>query len=825
MKQLFLFAAITLIYSSISFAQNDTLVQKQLEAKRTHKPVIIDGLLNDEAWKDASVATNFIEFKPKAGAPEDTASKTITYLMYGDEGIYFGGYCYERNRENISTELIGRDGFGNNDLIGIIFDTYKDHLNAFQYLLTPLNEQIDAKRIPNSNSEEDYSWNAVWKSATVIHNDSWSFEIFLPYSAIRFGKRKVQDWGVNIIRQRKKTGQQYAWNPINPNTNGLLTQEGYWTGITDIKPPMRLEFSPYFSSYVNHYPTNESGQKNWTTQVNGGVDIKYGINQAFTLDAMLIPDFGQVKSDNKVLNLSPFDIQFNENRSFFTEGSELFKKGNLFYSRRIGIESKFSNDPSENLGVDEEVKQNPIESKIINATKISGRTKNGLGIGMLNAVTNPRFATIDNKTSGSHRDFEIEPLTNYNVLVLDQTLKYNSSISLVNTNVWRSGPDYDANVTAGLFSFNDKKNKWNFSGKTAVSNRIGFLADGKTQTGYNQQLSFSKTSGRFLFNIGNELANDKYNSSDMGYFTINNYSDYYLWMGYRWREPTKWYNSISLNINAFYEQRLKPTTYANTNFNISVNGQLKNLWFVGGLIEYAPAYNNFYEPRVADRFFRGSAGSTFDIWIETNEAKKYSLSTECIFISKSLFSGRAISLTINQKFRFNNKFSLSHDFSFEPKINDVGFAGKSSADVIFGRRNVQSISNTLSAKYNFNDKMGLTFKARHYVSTVDNKAFFTLLNDGNLTANNTFSKNVNQNTNFFNIDLVYTWQFASGSFVYIVWKNAVVNETDQIEKRYFKNLSNTIKTDANNNLSLKIIYFLDYFNIKKKKPIQYKPLA
>jgi len=109
--------------------------------------------------------------------------------------------------------------------------------------------------------------------------------------------------------------------------------------------------------------------------------------------------------------------------------------------------------------------------------------------------------------------------------------------------------------------------------------------------------------------------------------------------------------------------------------------------------------------------------------------------------------------------------------------------------------------------------MGITFKARHYVSTVDNKAFFTLLNDGNLTANNTFSKNVNQNTNFFNIDLVYIWQFASGSFVYIVWKNAVANETDQIEKRYFKNLSNTINTDAN----LKIIYFLDYFNIKKSQ--------
>jgi len=149
MRQIFLLAIIVLINSLTSFAQKDTLVHKRLEAKRTYKPVIVDGLLNDEAWKDSSVANNFIELKPKAGALEDTASKTITYLMYSDDGIYFGGYCYEQNRESISTELIDRDGFGNNDFIGIIFDTYKDHLNAFQYLLTPLNEQMDAKRVPN----------------------------------------------------------------------------------------------------------------------------------------------------------------------------------------------------------------------------------------------------------------------------------------------------------------------------------------------------------------------------------------------------------------------------------------------------------------------------------------------------------------------------------------------------------------------------------------------------------------------------------------------------------------------------------------------------
>ena len=235
---------------------------KQLPAKRTSQTIKIDGNIDDAAWKDAAIATNLIEFRPKVGAQEDPASKSVTYLMYDNEGIYFGGYLYERTKDSIASELTGRDGFGNNDFIGIIFDTYKDHLNGFEYFITPLNEQMDAKQSPNTNgNSEDFSWNAVWKSATVIHEDGWSFEIFIPYSAIRFGDKNVQDWGLNITRRRQKTGQQYMWNPIDPNINGFLTQEGYWNGITNIKPPLCLQFSPYLSVYANHFPANKQSAK------------------------------------------------------------------------------------------------------------------------------------------------------------------------------------------------------------------------------------------------------------------------------------------------------------------------------------------------------------------------------------------------------------------------------------------------------------------------------------------------------------------------------------------------------------------------------------
>src|ERR1043166_6146636 len=536
-------AIITIITFFPSFVFSQNPAPRILPAKRTTQKVKIDGLLTDSAWKDAAMMTDLVEFRPKIGDKEEYSNRTEAWLMYDDEGIYFGGYCHEKTKDSIARELVGRDGFGTNDYVGIIFDTYYDKLNAFEYFVTPLNEQWDAKMSPpslNGNSE-DFTWNSVWQSATAIHDDGWSFEMFIPYSAIRFGKKQIQSWGFNITRRRRKTEEQFTWNPIDPNVNGFLTQEALWSNISNIKPPLRLQLSPYFSTYVNHYPYNIQGQKDWTSSVNGGMDLKYGISQAITLDMTLIPDFGQVQSDNQVLNLTPFEVKFNENRSFFTEGTELFGKGNLFYSRRVGGTPLHFYDVSNYLKPDEHIIKNPTETKLINATKISGRLQNGLGIGFFNALTSPQYATVEDDAKNRRR-IKTSPLTNYNIIVLDQSLKHNSSISFINTDVLRSGSDYDANVSAALFDLNDNTNTWNIGGKLSTSSLINYLPGGKTQTGYRHSIYFGKTSGNFNFNLNEDLTDKKYSSNDLGYFTNNNFLDHTFWMQYHWLKPTSWYN-------------------------------------------------------------------------------------------------------------------------------------------------------------------------------------------------------------------------------------------------------------------------------------------
>ena len=800
-----------------------------LDAKRTSGTIKIDGIVTDSSWKDAAVMTNFLYFRPKTGAPEDFANRTVAYIMYNDEGIYFGGFCYERTKDSIATQLTGtRDGFGTNDYIGIIFDTYNDKLNGFEYFVTPLGEQWDAKMNPPSmNSDmEDFSWNGVWKSGAVITDSGWSFEMFIPFAAIRFGKKDVQDWGFNVTRRRRKTEQQNTWNPIDPNVNGFLTQEGIWKGISNIKPPMRLQFSPYFSVYSNHYPFNQAGQKNWTASVNGGLDVKYGINQAFTLDATLIPDFGQVQSDNQVLNLTPFEVKYNEYRNFFTEGTELFSKGNLFYSRRIGGSPIHMHDFS--VDSNETVVKNPTESKLINATKISGRMQNGLGIGFLNAVTKPQYATIENTATKEERQALTDPLTNYNVFVLDKTMKRNSSVSLVNTNVWRSGDDYDANVTAALFELNDKKNTYNLGGKVATSNRFGYLEDGGTETGFSHELHFNKTSGQFNFSLSQERTDTKFTSDDMGYFTNNNYLNHYLWVNYHWNQPKDWYNRININFNSnisVLSKKIEPIDekYQSAGFNINANAQTKKLWFFGVFAGYNFKQNDFYEPRRQGWYFQRGAQVILESWMETNNSKKFSFFIDALYRkSINFYDQYGFDIVLGENLRLNNKLSFSHQINFQPRYNNIGYTYVSgSSNINFAKRRVNTVENILSTTYSFSNKMGITFRARHYLSTVDNKEFFLLQKDGNLQANTGYQPNADQNANFFNIDMVYTWQFAPGSFLNIVWKNATQYYTNEVERSYFKNFSNTISSNNNNNFSIKVIYFLDYLNAKKqltKKP-------
>ena len=809
MKNLYLFALFLFSFYHLA-AQSPT---RQVAAIRTTLPIKIDGEINEEAWKKGALITDLVEMRPSFGQLEDKRNRTELYLLYDDNAIYFGGILHEASPDSISTELAGRDAVGVNDFVGVVFDTYQDKINGLGFYVTPLGEQFDVK-YAIGNGNEDMSWNAVYHTAAKITKEGWSFEMQIPYSAIRFSKKPVQNWGMNILRRRSKSGKQFSWSPVNPTNFGFMNQAGTLTEITDIKPPLRLSFSPYFSTYLTHNPY--SPQQKWDASLNGGMDVKYGISDAFTMDMTLIPDFGQVQSDNQILNLTPFEVRYDEYRPFFNEGTELFNKGNLFYSRRIGGQPIHYGDVYDQVNNGETVLKNPTETKLLNATKISGRTPKKLGIGFFNAITRPEYATVE-KDNKEHYEIQTAPLTNYNVVVLDQAMKHNSSVTLVNTNVWRSGTDYDANVTAFLWDLYDKNVDWNVWGQVSHSMLIGREAPGKTTSGYYYNLFLGKFKGRFNFDIHRFLADEKYDQRDMGYFTNNNYVTHGFFATYKWVKPKSFYNNIYINLNGNYSEMYLPRQYQYLRVNVNVNSQLKNLWVVGMNADLRPEAHDYYEPRIDGKMAKLPANWMTGIFISTNRAKKYSANLEFYQRRSSTYHYLASEMFFGNSYRFNNKLTIGLSGMGGFYDRDFGFAYTAGTDSsIFGLRDRRTVENILETKYNFNNKMGITFRLRHYWSQVHYTQFFNLEDDGGVKDLAQATQNPDDNVNYFNIDMVYTWQFAPGSFVNIAWKNAGALFDQDVQDKYFGNLGNTLENPQQNTLSLKVIYYLDFLKLKKK---------
>lgn len=807
----FLIANLLLLCAFYSLRAQSTY--KTLPAKRTSIAPKIDGILDEAIWRDAPLASNFIAFEPVPGIKEDETHKTEVYILYDDQAIYIGARMKESKAEDISSEFVNRDQIGNSDFLGVILDTYNDKINASEFIVTAAGVQLDAKISENG---EDEAWDAVWESATKINDNEWTAEMRIPYSALRFSNKDIQTWGLNLVRNRQKFQQKLTWSELDPKRNGFINQEGELIGIEKIKAPLRLSFSPYLSTYVNHYPYNQAGIKNTTASLNGGMDVKYGINESFTLDMTLIPDFGQVQSDNQVLNLTPFEIRYSENRPFFTEGTELFNKGDLFYSRRVGSSPVNSYKFYDALNGGDKVIDNPSKTKLINATKISGRTAKGLGVGFFNAITKKTEAILEHQ-GGTRETIETSPLTNYNILVLDQNLKNNSSVSFINSSVLRKGETYDANVSALVFSLNTKENKYNTNGSAKMSRLSGGVYN-KPELGYSYNLGLGKRSGNFTYGYSFSLVDENFNPNDLGILFNNNNLDNSIYLGYSWYKATKWYNQLSTWFNANHSQRYKPNTYQS--FQVESGGyvQFKNLWSMNINLNYEAEGNDFYEARTAGRVFKSPERFGFNARFNSNRAKKISAGAYVSTRNKDLFNGFSIGYGTYQNFRINNKFRIETDISINPRTNQAGYISKNAntGDIYFTRRDTRTVENSLEVKYTFNNKMGLNLRARHYWSKLTNKEFYILNNQGGLDETSKFTHELDQNFNAFNVDMIYSWRFAPGSELSIAWKDASSLFNNNSELQYFRNFDQTLSNQQNQNFSLKILYYLDYLQLRKK---------
>ena len=796
-----------------------SFTQQQLEAKYSTEKITIDGLLNESSWTSTNVAAPFIQIKPEPGKPSQ--SLTSVQLLYDQDAIYFGFFCQDP-LDSISKVLSLRDDYHPNcDIIGIFLDTYNDNQNGFYFGLTSKGVQLDAKIAANDYNDK---LNLVWHSAVKIVENGWIAEIRIPYSALRFPQKEVQDWGVNFGRQIARNREESSWVAVNPDLENMLLESGDITNIKNISPPLRLALIPYVSAYADEV-RNADGSKSLLRSFNGGMDIKYGINEAFTLDVTLVPDFGQVVFDQQVLNLSPFEVQFNENRQFFTEGMELFNKAGIFYSRRIGIQAPYKVTQTM-LQPNEYLENAPGSSQLYNASKISGRNSKGLGIGVFNAVNAEQIGTAVSTIDETRRAVLISPLTNYNVVVFDQNLKNNSSVTFTNTNVWRSGSFYDANVSAFNFNLNSNNNDYNFNGKGIVSSQF----DQTNTLGHNINLNVQKQRGALIGGIGYLEESDTYDPNDMGFNYNNNRRIFEISTSYREFKP-KWETLMKWTVNAAFSQAYlyEPNAFTSnmTSLNFFTVTKKFNAFGGNGGATLRPS-KDYFEPRTDGAVFTIPQFYFLNTWFSTNYQRKIAIDAGGSFVEYIGNPWKQYAYNFGPRLRLSDALFIIYSFEKELQYNNLGYAipfattAMSYQGILFGKRNRNTTVQAISLDYIMTNRMSLSLRLRHYRSALQYEEFALLQTDGTLSLLPDFNGLTTEgksaydiNYNAFTIDLVYRWVFMPGSEINIVWKNSVFASNDAIEVAYWQDLSSTLQTNALNSFSFKLIYWLDAQQIRK----------
>ena len=810
--------SIFILFSFFCFLSN--YGQLEISAVKKTAPIVVNGQLDEKDWERSIWSTGFTQLKPVPG--KKPSKPTEVAILYDQEAVYFGVKCFD-HPDSVSKVLSIRDDFNPNlDVFAIFIDTYQDNQNGFFFSITSRGVQLDAKIFDTDFND---LFNLVWRSKTQINDEGWFAEIKIPYSALRFPKKKIQTWNINFARQISRFREENTWSPVKPDLENYLLESGQVKGIENIEPPLRLAFIPFLSSY-----TSFSKFSSTISTFNGGMDVKYGINEAFTLDVTLLPDFGQVVFDQQVLNISPFEIQFNENRQFFTEGTELFNKSNIFYSRRIGVQtnSKVYQNQLEN---NEQISELPNSVPLINASKISGRLRNGLGIGVFNGITAEQKAIAINDVENTNREVTVSPLSNYNVLVLDQNLKNNSFINFTNTSVLRSGNFYDANVSSLSTNLNTKDNNYFIEAQAIVSS---IQEDADNTLGHSWSIETGKQRGQLAYGLEYYEESDTYDPNDLGFLRANNSRVGEIYLSYRDFNPkNKNLNKIRTSASISNERLYRPNLYAATFWETNAMFVTKSFNAAGVNFEGAIGESNdYFEPRGnsigEDKFIR-PVWTNSRAWFSSNYQKRIAVDVGFNYIEVKRNDWWEWNYDLEFRFRINNQINLIHGFRKSFQYNSEGYAvdfgepANQFEGILFGNRDRFITTQSLGLDYTITNRIGMTFRLRHYNAKINYNYFSELLDNGRLQTLPDYTGNdingnsaYNINYNAFTIDMLFRWVFFPGSELNLVWKNSIFTNDRNVTDNYWLTLNNTLQNGPMNTLSLKVIYWLDAQYLKKK---------
>ncbi len=869
MKNLHLYLLVILLSSNFPLlAQDKKQPEKKIytTARIEGTPPTIDGTIQDSAWEQVAWGGDFVQWQPNSGeAPEEP---TTFKILYDDKNLYIAFKCYDKDPEKIVRRMSRRDGF-EGDWVEINIDSYFDHLTAFSFTLSA-SGVIGDEAVTNNGNNWDSSWDPIWFAKTSIDQDGWTGEARIPLSQLRFGNKEHHVWGLQMTRRFFRKEERSTWQHVPNDAPGWVHLFGELHGISGIKPQKQLEIAPYTLAKMERFEREDGNPfatgKDESLAV--GVDGKIGITSNLTLDFTINPDFGQVEADPSQVNLSAFEIFFNERRPFFVEGRNIlnynltrsawggsFSRDRLFHSRRIGRSPQYYPELEDNEFIDR-----PQSTSILGALKLTGKTKKGLSIGIVETVTDEEMATID--LEGDRRKVIVEPLTNYFVSRVQQDFNEgNTQVGAMFTATNRNLDDasleflHKSAYSGGIdFLHNWKERTYYVAGNFSMS-RVQGTAQAILDTQTNSERFFQRPdadhlevdstrtslsgtggmlkvgkggNGKIQFETGATWRSPGLALNDAGFSRSSDLINQWAWMSYRILKPTNTFRRWRINFNQFSDWNFSGTS-TRVGGNINTHAQFKNYWSLstGSTVRSA---------RVSTADLRGGpaikypGNANYWIWIGSDERKKLTVNANpwIFWGNQGFLRGHGVSMGIN--FQPINALRISLEPFYEKSKDRQQYV--TTAEIgdnikyITAKIEQNTASVSIRMNYSIRPNLSIQYYGQPFVSKGTYSEFKEIadpLNDRYENRFTTFSEDeisydatadeyaIDQNQDGtadftvenpdfdflqFRSNLVMRWEYKPGSTLFLVWNKELTDDPQTDRFSFSESIRNFLDPDS-----------------------------
>jgi hypothetical protein len=829
-------------------------IKRVYYAARTETKPKIDGILDDECWqKTGTWDGEFIQQQPHQAAPpsQDTEIK----ILYDDKYLYFAIICHDNEPDKMSP-ILGRRDENNGDMAGIALDSYNDKQTAFEFNLTAAGQKIDLMHMGEYGW--DFEWNAVWDGKTTVGDSAWYAEMRVPFTQIRFSNEDEHVWGMHIWRWIHRFQEESQWKLIPVDAPAMVYIFGELRGIKDIPYKRNFEVMPYVKGkYVTDSESNEN--------FGGGVDGKIGITSDFTLDYTVNPDFGQVEADPSILNLTSYEVFYDEKRPFFLEGKSILEynadQDMLYYSRRIGHAPSYQPEINENQTL-----SMPDNTSIIDALKLTGKNKKGLSLGIVNSMTAREYAAISSE-DGKIKE-AVEPFTNYFIGRLKQDWnKGNTTLGGIATSTFRnikdeqlefladksfvSGLDFEHNWLNRKYFINTKSFYSKIDGSEAAISKLQrssqhlfqredaehlqYNPDLTTLQGWGGEVSGGKRSGKLRITGNFDWRSPGVDLNDVGYMWQADYMREETHLLYTVNKP----NNIFLKYYLGFDQRHN-WSFGGENlmdrFDTEAKFTFKNYWTLKLAVD-----RTFNE--IDTRQLRGGPSLRIDENTKAGFIFQTNSSKDFIFGTRTDFTRYDDKITWKNRFDLslfwliNNNITVSSYTSFAKEVNNSQYVKQKTVggkkDYVVGKIARETLYTTLRVEYFITPELSLQYYGSPYASIGKydayrkvnqskskdlneryNPLFILEGNDGDVLVDENGNELLDFNTenpdfdfNEFRSNFVLRWEYKTGSTFYFVWTNTSSSYTDQYNPSIADGFFNFGDAAAQNAFMIKFSYW------------------